>query len=55
VLTSLKKAATKQTLDGMARYAIPSDKAFGVSVANLQRMGKQLGRDHPAQHYGRVC
>ncbi|MEA2723963.1 MAG: hypothetical protein QOH59_1734 [Gemmatimonadales bacterium] len=30
----------------MARYAIPSDHAFGVSVANMKVLGKRLGRNH---------
>jgi 3-methyladenine DNA glycosylase AlkD len=30
----------------MARYAIPSDKAFGVTVGALRAYAKTLGRDH---------
>ena len=30
----------------MARYAIPSDNAFGVTMANIQVLAKQLGRNH---------
>jgi len=30
----------------MARYGIPSDKAFGVSVGTLQQMAKRLGKNH---------
>ena len=30
----------------MARYAIPSDKAFGVSVGTLRQLAKRLGPDH---------
>jgi len=30
----------------MARYAIPSDRAFGVSMANVQALGRRLGRSH---------
>lgn len=42
----LKRNATKATLDGMARYAIPSDKALGVSMSTIQKLAKQLGRNH---------
>ena len=42
----LKRHATKTRRDGMARYAIPSDKAFGVSMSNIQALGRQLGRNH---------
>ena len=30
----------------MARYAIVAPKAYGVSVAMIKQLGKQLGRDH---------
>ncbi len=46
VLASLKRSATKATLAGMARYAIPSDKAFGVSVGDIQKLARRLGRNH---------
>jgi 3-methyladenine DNA glycosylase AlkD len=46
VVAALKRLATKRTLDGMARYAIPSDKAFGVAVGDIQKLGKRIGRNH---------
>ena len=46
VIASLKRVATKKVRDGMARYAIPSDKAFGVSVGKMRQMAKRLGRSH---------
>src|SRR6478672_5990308 len=46
VVTSLKRLASKRYRDGMARYAIPSDKAFGVPVGAIQKLGKELGRSH---------
>jgi 3-methyladenine DNA glycosylase AlkD len=42
----LRSHATKATRDGMARYNVPSSKAFGVSMKNIQLLAKQLGRDH---------
>ena len=42
----LKRKSSKATRVGMARYAIPSHNAFGVSVANIRALGKQLGRNH---------
>ena len=42
----LKTHGTKATLDGMARYAIPSDKAYGVAMKDIKTLGKQLGRHH---------
>jgi len=46
VLKWLKRHSTKATLDGMARYGIPSDNALGVTMADLKVLGKQLGRNH---------
>jgi 3-methyladenine DNA glycosylase AlkD len=45
-ITWLKRHSTKRTLDGMARYAIPSDNALGVSVADIRVLAKRLGRNH---------
>jgi len=45
-LSWLKKHSKKSVRDGMARYAIPSDKALGVLMGDIQKLGKQLGRDH---------
>ena len=42
----LKRRSTKRTLDGMARYGIPSDNAFGVSVGDIRRLAKGIGRNH---------
>lgn len=46
VVAALKKKATKATRDGMARYGIPSDNAFGVPVGVMRKLAKELGRDH---------
>ena len=46
VLTWLKRHGTRGTRDGMARYGIVAKRAFGVTVAKLQTMKKQLGKNH---------
>jgi len=46
VVAALRRLATKKTRDGMARYAIPNDKAFGVLMGDLQNLAKQVGRNH---------
>ena len=46
VLRWLKKHSFTATREGMARYGIPSDNASGVSVADIRRLAKQVGRDH---------
>ena len=45
-LAWLEKHSKKSVRDGMARYAIPSDKALGVLMGDIQKLAKQLGRDH---------
>jgi 3-methyladenine DNA glycosylase AlkD len=45
-ITWLKRHGTKRNREGMARYAIPSDNALGVSVANIRVLAKRIGRNH---------
>jgi 3-methyladenine DNA glycosylase AlkD len=45
-VASLKRLGSKKVRDGMARYAIPSDKAFGVPMNRIQKLAKNLGKDH---------
>lgn len=45
-LTWLKRHSSRRNREGMARYAIPSDHALGVSVANIRVLAKRLGRNH---------
>jgi 3-methyladenine DNA glycosylase AlkD len=42
----LKRHGSKAGRDGMARYALPSDKAFGVAMCDVQTLARQLGRSH---------
>lgn len=47
VLTSLKCLADKRVLNDMSqRYGIYTSKAFGVSMSNIQKVAKPLGRNH---------
>ena len=46
IVTWLRRNGSKSTRDGMARYAIPSDRAFGVSVGVMQKYAKELGKNH---------
>jgi 3-methyladenine DNA glycosylase AlkD len=45
-LAWLEKKGTREVRDGMARYGIPSDRAFGISVGALRAYAKELGQDH---------
>src|SRR5262245_47827985 len=46
VVVSLKRLASKRDRDGMSRYGLPSDNAFGVPVGSIQKLAKRLGRNH---------
>ena len=46
VVAWLERNGSKKGRDGMARYAIPSDKAFGVGVGAMQKYAQGLGRSH---------
>ena len=46
VIAWLQRAGRQATIDAMARYAIPSDNALGVTVGELKAASKQLGRRH---------
>ena len=49
VMATLKRRSRKARRDGMARYGIPSDKAFGVPVGALRQLAKTLGQRHEAE------
>jgi len=40
----LKAHSTQHTLAGMARYAIPSQHAYGVAMKDIKALGQRLGR-----------
>src|SRR5215212_2560733 len=45
-LAWLKKHSSRSVRDGMSRYAIPNDHALGVKMGDIQKLARQLGRDH---------
>jgi 3-methyladenine DNA glycosylase AlkD len=46
VIAALEKRASKKNRDGLARYAIPSERAFGVPVGEIRKLAKHLGKSH---------
>jgi len=46
ILSTLERKGTRAGRDGMARYALPSDRAFGVSMKDVQALAAEIGRDH---------
>ena len=45
VLSKLKELSSPTYRAGMTRYGLPTDRAMGVPVGSIQKLGKQLGRD----------
>ena len=45
-LAELRKRSSKRVREGMARFALPSENALGVSVADIRALGKRIGRNH---------
>ncbi|MEO8029605.1 MAG: DNA alkylation repair protein [Gemmatimonadota bacterium] len=46
VIELLRRRGSKAGLASMARYAIPSGRAFGVSMSQMKVLSKKLGADH---------
>jgi len=46
VVRWLRQHATKKTRDGMQRFGIPSTNALGVTVGDMRRYAKTIGKDH---------
>src|ERR1044071_9389136 len=46
VVARLRKLGSQSVRDGMLRYGIPNEDAFGVSVRKIQKLSKELGRNH---------
>ena len=42
----LKAHGDARFRDGLARYGLPTNKAFGVPVGTIQKYARSLGRDH---------
>jgi 3-methyladenine DNA glycosylase AlkD len=45
-LSALEEMSTEHDMKNLARFGITASKAFGVSVANIQRLAGGLGRNH---------
>jgi 3-methyladenine DNA glycosylase AlkD len=46
VLNSLESKAKPEQLAGMAKYGIATEKRLGISVPEMRKLAKELGRDH---------
>ena len=46
VLKKLKEKAKPDQLEGMARYGMTVESRLGVSIPDLRKMAKDIGKDH---------
>jgi len=46
VLDELQIRARPEQLKGMAKYGIPVEQRLGVSVPDMRKLAKEIGRDH---------
>ena len=46
ILKKLKSMSDPEAIDKMARFGISTKKAFGVSIPNLRKIAREIGKDH---------
>jgi 3-methyladenine DNA glycosylase AlkD len=46
ILRKLRALSNPKAVEGMARFGINPENTFGVSIPNLRRMAKEIGKDH---------
>lgn len=46
VIKKLKSLSNPKAVEGMARFGINPENTFGISIPNLRKMAKQIGKDH---------
>jgi len=46
ILKKLKALSNPKAVEGMARFGISQENTYGVSVPNLRKMAKEIGKDH---------
>lgn len=46
ILTKLKSLSNPKAIEGMARYGITPEIAYGVSIPNLRKIAKEIGTNH---------
>jgi len=46
ILKKLKSLSSPRAVEGMAKYGITAEKAYGVSIPNLRKIANEIGKDH---------
>ncbi len=46
IIRKLKSLSNEKGIEGMAKFGIIPEKTFGVSIPNLRKIAKEIGKDH---------
>src|SRR5438552_15931269 len=46
ILRKMMALATPESLKGMGRFAINTEKAYGVSIPDLRSLAREIGKSH---------
>lgn len=46
IIKKLKKLSSPKNVKGMARFGIKPNKALGISIPNLRKLAKEIGKNH---------
>jgi 3-methyladenine DNA glycosylase AlkD len=46
IIKELKSLANPKAVDGMVKYGITPNRAYGVSIPNLRKLAKRIGKNH---------
>jgi len=46
ILDKLKSLSNPKAIEGMAKYGITPERTYGVSIPNLRKITKEMGKDH---------
>lgn len=46
ILKELKKLADPESVEGMSQFGISTENTFGISIPELRKLAKKIGKDH---------
>jgi len=46
ILKRLRSLSNPRAVEGMAKYGITPKRTYGVSIPNLRKIAKEIGKDH---------
>lgn len=46
ILKKLKSLSNPRAIEGMAKYGITGERVYGISIPNLRKMAREIGKNH---------